>query len=130
MASGPAGLGANAETIAQLYRQFVESPASLDAAWQGLFADLDQDAQLRFSAQFGIVGERSRPAERRPEGADFHPSIMLVSNIRENGRPIGSLPDGEMWFHHDMCYDKAPHKGTFLYAMELPSTGGNTLFSD
>ena len=29
-----------------------------------------------------------------------------------------------------MCYDKAPHKGTFLYAMELPSKGGNTLFAN
>ena len=55
---------------------------------------------------------------------------MLVSNVKKDGKYIGSLPDGEMWFHHDMCYDKAPHKGTFLYAMELPSTGGNTQFAN
>ncbi len=91
---------------------------------------LDQDAQLRFAAQFGVVGERSRPAALRPEGADFHPAIILVSNIRENGRPIGSLPDGEMWFHHDMCYVAEPYRGTMLHALEIPTTGGNTLFAN
>ncbi len=91
---------------------------------------LDQDAQIRFAAQFGAVGERSRPPEKRPEGAGFHPAIMLVSNIRENGKPIGSLPDGEMWFHHDMCYHPAPYRGTMLYAIEIPSRGGNTRFAN
>ncbi len=91
---------------------------------------LDQEAQIRFAARFGTLGERSRPAERRPEGADYHPAVMLVSNIRENGRPIGSLPDGEMWFHHDMCYHPEPYRGTFLYAIEVPSRGGNTLFAN
>ena len=92
--------------------------------------DISEDQQVNFAEKFGIVGTRSRPASRRPEGADYNASIMLVSNIKENGEYIGSLPDGEMWFHHDMCYDPAPHKGTFLYAMELPSSGGNTLFAN
>ena len=92
--------------------------------------DISEDQQVTFAEKFGVVGTRSRPASRRPEGADYNASIMLVSNIKENGEYIGSLPDGEMWFHHDMCYDPAPHKGTFLYAMELPSSGGNTLFAN
>lgn len=109
---------------------------AIETAWQKhivlLFRDqdLDQDAQIAFANQFGEVGSRARPVDRRPEGADYNASIMLVSNAKENGKYIGSLPDGEMWFHHDMCYDRAPHKGTFLYAMELPSTGGNTLFAN
>ena len=53
---------------------------------------------------------------------------MLVSNIRENGKLIGSLPDGEMHFHSDFCYVEKPAKGTFLYAIEVPSQGGDTLF--
>ena len=92
--------------------------------------DIDTDRQIVFAEHFGDVGVRSRPAERRPEGADYNASIMLVSNVKKDGKYIGSLPDGEMWFHHDMCYDKAPHKGTFLYAIELPSTGGNTQFTN
>ena len=92
--------------------------------------DLDEDAQLRFAGRFGTLGERARPVERRAEGADYNSAIMLVSNIRENGVPIGSLRDGEMWFHHDMSYTEAPYKGTMLYAIEIPSVGGNTLFAN
>ena len=92
--------------------------------------DLDEDAQLRFAAQFGALGERARPPERRAEGAGYNAAIMLVSNVRENGVPIGSLRDGEMWFHHDMSYTEAPYKGTMLYGIEIPSVGGNTLFAN
>lgn len=35
-----------------------------------------------------------------------------------------------MWFHHDKCYTEFPDKATFLYAIELPSTGGNTMFAN
>ena len=55
---------------------------------------------------------------------------MLVSNIRENGKPIGTLPDGEMMFHHDTIYKPKPHIGTLLYAIEVPSKGGNTKFNN
>lgn len=92
--------------------------------------DVDDDRQLAFARQFGAVGERSRPAERRAEGVDYNAAIMLITNIRENGRPIGSLPDGEMWFHHDMCYAESPHKGTFLYGIDIPSVGGQTKFAN
>jgi len=110
--------------------------AAIEDAWQKhivlLFRDqdLDADQQTAFADRFGDVGTRSRPPERRPEGVDYNDAIMLVSNVKKDGEYIGSLPDGEMWFHHDMCYDIAPHKGTFLYAMELPSTGGNTLYAN
>lgn len=113
-----------------------ETRTALEDAWHKhivlLFRDqdLDETAQIAFANQFGEVGSRSRPVDRRAEGADYNAAIMLVSNAKENGKYIGSLPDGEMWFHHDMCYDRAPHKGTFLYAMELPSTGGNTCFAN
>ncbi len=54
---------------------------------------------------------------------------MMISNIRENGEPIGALPDGEMMFHHDMIHSEMPDKATLLYSVEIPSTGGNTLFA-
>src|SRR2546428_13881940 len=57
------------------------------------------------------------------------PGIMLISNIRENGEPIGALPDGEMMFHHDMIHAEVPSKATLLYSVEIPSAGGNTLFA-
>jgi len=91
-----------------------ETVAAIEAAWQEhivlLFRDqeLGIDEQVAFAENFGVVGTRSRPAERRPEGADYNAAIMLVSNIKKDGQYIGSLPDGEMWFHHDMCYDPGP----------------------
>jgi len=88
--------------------------------------------QLRFAEAFGPIRQRSRPKNRRPEaaGRDYDSQVMFVSNIVENGQPIGSLPDGEMWFHHDGCYEEKPQRASFLYAIELPSTGGNTRFSN
>jgi taurine dioxygenase len=47
--------------------------------------DLSEDDQVAFAEKFGTVGTRSRPASRRPEGADYNASIMLVSNIKKDG---------------------------------------------
>ena len=86
---------------------------------------------LAFAANFGTLGTRSRSVDRRPEGADYHDGVMLVTNKKDAaGNYVGSLPDGEMYFHHDMCYMPQPHKGTLLYAIDLPSTGGHTLFTN
>jgi taurine dioxygenase len=97
-----------------------------------LFRDqtLSEDDQIRFVKNFGDLQKRGRPAQARNEASLIkYPELtMLVSNIRENGKMIGSLADGEMHFHSDFCYLEKPAKGTFLYAMEVPSQGGDTLF--
>ena len=56
--------------------------------------------------------------------------VMLVSNIREDGEVIGSIPDGEMLFHTDGSYEEHPYRYTFLYAIEVPRQGGDTLFAN
>jgi len=92
--------------------------------------NLSQEDQLRVTEAFGEPGPLGRPREFFPKGYEnLLDKIMLVSNIRENGEPIGALPDGEMMFHHDMLHAEIPHKGTFLYAVEIPDHGGNTLFA-
>lgn len=92
---------------------------------------LSQEDQLRFAQCFGPVGARPRPADERPESAEtVDPAMMLVSNIRVNGKPIGSLPDGEMFYHHDTIFKATPNRGTMLYAIEIPSVGGNTKFAN
>jgi taurine dioxygenase len=96
--------------------------------------DIDEHAQVRFARHFGELIERPRPRDLRPESkrkkADAYDGYtMLVSNIRENGKPIGSLPDGEMHFHSDMSYIETPSRATLLYAIEVPKTGGDTLFA-
>ncbi len=90
------------------------------------------DEQISFAREFGPIKERGRPEDRRPEekGRDYDGSVMFISNVVEDGKPVGSLPDGEMWFHHDGCYKEHPQRASFLYAIELPSTGGNTRFAN
>src|SRR6185437_9131494 len=59
-----------------------------------------------------------------------HEKVLLVSNIKVDGVPIGAFGEGEFWFHIDSGYTSRPYKYTFLYALELPSRGGNTMFSN
>ena len=34
-----------------------------------------------------------------------------------------------MWYHSDKCYHEKPHRGSFLYGIEVPSEGGHTKFA-
>ena len=56
------------------------------------------------------------------------PEIYIVSNVKVNGEPIGSLGDGEAVWHTDMSYLDMPPKASMLYSLEVPPTGGNTSF--
>jgi len=114
------------ETIAEIWKIFVEHTV---VVFRG--QKLEQADLVRATSQFGEFGEYDRPAAFHTSGQKkVLPQIMLITNIRENGEPIGSLPDGEMWFHHDTIHRKVPHKATLLYSVEIPSWGGNTAFSN
>ena len=129
-------IGAEIKGLDLNQEQSAETMAALKQAWLDnivlLFRgqELTQEAQLRATEFFGEVGYLARPANEYPVGYDkLLPNVMLISNIRENGEPIGALPDGEMMFHHDMLHADVPHKGTMLYSVEIPSHGGHTLFA-
>ena len=96
--------------------------------------NLSQDDQLRFASCFGDLGSRKKapePLRARAEGTrQDHEKVLLVTNIKVDGNPIGAFGDGEFWFHIDSGYAPRPYKYTFLYALELPSRGGNTKFSN
>ena len=93
-------------------------------------ADLSAAAQMDFCRVFGEIGARARPAETRHEPDGAPAEVMYVSNKRENGRVIGSIPDGEMEWHIDQSYMANPAKGTCLYAIEVPREGGDTMFGN
>ena len=115
----------DAETVQAIYQAWLDH---LVLVFPG--QKLSQEDLIRATEFFGELGELSRPPKYRPPGfAKMLPGIMLISNIRENGEPIGALPDGEMMFHHDMIHAEMPSKATLLYAVEIPSAGGNTLFA-
>jgi taurine dioxygenase len=86
---------------------------------------LAEEDQVRFAAYFGSTAKTLNV-----HNTGKHPAVMLISNIRKDGKPIGALPDGEMQFHTDQCYVEKPAAATILYAIEIPSVGGNTLFAN
>jgi taurine dioxygenase len=105
--------------------------AQLREAWyEGLILllreqNLTEEDQVRFAEYFGP------PARTiNVHNTGRHPAVMLVTNIRKDGKPIGALPDGEMHFHTDQCYVEKPAAASMLYAIEVPSVGGNTLFAN
>lgn len=58
-----------------------------------------------------------------------HPEVLIVSNIKENGEPIGLGDAGHYW-HSDLSYKATPSLGSMLHAQELPAEGGDTLFAN
>lgn len=56
------------------------------------------------------------------------PQIAVISNIVENGKPIGGLGAGEAFWHTDSSFVEIPPAGSFLRAIEVPPTGGATYF--
>ena len=113
-----------------------DTAKAIESAWHAhqiiLFRDQDitNDQQRSFAAKFGELGSRARPGPKPPEQDEYGANVMLVSNIRKDGKPIGSLPDGEMMFHSDTAFFERPNKATILYAIEVTSWGGHTLFSN
>jgi alpha-ketoglutarate-dependent taurine dioxygenase len=85
---------------------------------------------LAFSRNFGELD----PPGPNPYGEPFNkefPEINVISNVVENGRPIGNLGSGEAVWHADMTYIETPPKAAILYALEIPPAGGgNTYFAD
>jgi taurine dioxygenase len=55
-----------------------------------------------------------------------HPEILIVSNIKEQGRNIGVPHAGRYW-HTDLSYMVAPSRGSLLYAIEIPERDGRAL---
>jgi taurine dioxygenase len=110
-------------------RQF----AAIERAWHQhqviLFRDqaLDDQDLIAFSRRFGDLdwAPVQETGRRFVEGL---PEIYIVSNVKLNGEPIGSLGAGEAVWHTDMSYLDKPPMASTLYALEVPPAGGNTSF--
>src|SRR5260370_12433449 len=90
---------------------------------------LSDPGLLAFSRHFGELD----PPGPNPYGEPFnkaYPEINVLSNVVENGKPIGGLGDGEAVWHADMTYVEVPPKAAILHSLEVPPDGGNTYFAD
>ena len=109
----------------------------IEAAWRErlvvvFHGQLLSDPQLiAFSRNFGELD----PPGPNPYGEPFnkeHPELNVISNVVEDGKPIGNLGDGEAVWHADMTYVDVPPKAAILHALEVPppGAGGNTYFAN
>ena len=105
--------------------------AALRSAWNRYHVlvvrdtPMSEDAQVDLATSFGTVtmSLSTSPLATRPE-------IMVVSNIREDGVALGTLPDGEMDWHYDGLHKEKPYLGGILHGIEVPSSGGETRFAN
>jgi taurine dioxygenase len=111
------------ETFAQIRRGWEESCIALFRR-----QDIGELEQVGFAARFGTLGTVVNESD--PAKLGSHPAVLYVSNIRVDGKLTGILPDGEMFFHSDTCYLEKPAMASMLFAMEIPSRGGNTMYAN
>ncbi len=89
---------------------------------------LEIDDFLRYSRRFGVIHPHPSKSTRHPD----HPEITVLG-INKFG-PDGALDQaiyrrGAEGWHTDGAYDAEPFKATQLYALAVPSRGGDTLFA-
>ena len=118
------GFGAEADEISPNFRE----------VWEAFFASqvlvfrervFTASAFLDFARQFGRPEPHVIDQFHHPEHAD----ILILSNVKKNGEPIG-LADAGTYFHTDYSYLDIPARATLLYSIQVPRKGGDTLFAD
>jgi taurine dioxygenase/putative 2-oxoglutarate oxygenase len=105
--------------------------AEIETAWtrHGLLlfrgVHMTPEQHIAFTRRFGPL-HIMEPLHFNLPG---HPEIFVVSNVEEGGKALGLKRAG--WGWHSDGEDKAiPNAGSFLYGLEIPPEGGDTLFAD
>lgn len=96
---------------------------------------LDEDGLQRFSRRFGPLeeiplGKLTEPQKAKLQKILRNPYVTNISNIVEDGMPIGGLGNAEANWHSDMTYSENPPPASVLLSVEIPSEGGDTWFAD
>ena len=112
------------KTFQDIYQAWLEHNGVLRFPCQ----NLDDDKFLDFARCFGdldMAPINANGVNWKPE----YPELAVISNVVQDGKPIGSLGSYESKWHTDMSYNELPPKASILYAIELPLEGGNTGFA-
>src|SRR5437879_7622274 len=109
--------------FAAIYRAWLDSNVLVVPGQQLEIQDF-----LRYSRRFGVVHPHPSKMTRHPD----YPEITLLG--ANKFAPDGQLNmaiyrRGAEGWHTDGAYDQDPFKATQLYALAVPSTGGDTLFA-
>jgi taurine dioxygenase len=84
---------------------------------------LDAKQQRNFAARFGELEVNVASGAYQEPGI---PEVMILSNIVENGRPIGLADAGQDW-HTDMSYSRTIAFANVLYGIKIPRRNGQPL---
>ncbi|MEQ8193119.1 MAG: TauD/TfdA family dioxygenase [Rhodospirillales bacterium] len=109
------------DAFAKIYRYFLDHEVLV---FRG--QDISAKQFVDFSRRFGplAIHHFNDPANTI-EGL---PEIRILSNVKKNGKLIGSYRSGEYW-HFDLSfYEKTSH-ATVLYGLECPPEGADTMFA-
>jgi taurine dioxygenase len=111
-----------------------EIPPDFREVWDAFFAaqvlvfrkqSFGSSQFLEFARRFGRPEPHVIDQFHHPE----HPEILILSNVKRNGEPIG-LADAGTYFHTDYSYLEVPARATLLYSIQVPQKGGDTLFAN
>jgi len=103
--------------------------AAISQAWAKhlvlLFRDqkISDDEHVAFSRRFGQLDQAAPNQLGRPFIAD-QPHMSVISNLIEDGTPLGQLGNAEAIWHTDMSYTEVPPMAAILRALEIPEDGG------
>jgi len=97
---------------------------------------MTDDQHITFTSYFGepeypgITKLKNELGIKAPNGIEIRPDspVVVVSNIKVDGKAIGSLGDGEAAWHTDSSYTETPFAGSFLHAHEIPPNGGGDTY--
>lgn len=88
--------------------------------------DFSEAEQVAFSRMFGTQEVHGRLELNSPE----HPELLYLTNRKDMGLPEVATQSNELDWHSDQTYLPRPALGSFLYAVEVPPTGGDTYWAD
>lgn len=90
--------------------------------------DLEIEDYLAYSRRFGEVVKHPSKNTRHPD----HPEVTVLGIDKfdaDGNLKMAVYNRGGDGFHTDGSYEEVPFKATQLYAVAIPSTGGDTLFA-
>lgn len=87
----------------------------------------------RFGTPVSSSNLHQRDLKERTANTLFNlpPEITVVTNLKEDGKPVGILGDGELVWHADFSFTERPTAARMLMAMEVPADekgGSHTTF--
>ena len=90
--------------------------------------EMEIDDFLRYSRRFGVLEPHPSKSTRHPDYPEI--TMLGVDKFDANGQlKMAVYRRGAEDWHTDGAYDVVPFKATQLYAVAIPSRGGDTLFA-